>query len=170
MGWDSYRKDTRNNRLWKVWKGIKKRCYQKGHSNYKKYGAKGIRMCDEWKTSSIAFRNWSLNHGYEPGLTIDRIDPCGHYCPENCRWLPFSENLARSDRGKGNKRGPRFPGTVNSPGRPPTKTLTAWGETKLYREWEADPRCSVDRELILSRTGKGWPPEKAVSEPRRVVG
>lgn len=60
------------------------------------YAGRGIQVCAEWDNYP-AFRAWALAHAYEVGLSIDRIDPAGHYEPGNCRWIPFAENarLAR---------------------------------------------------------------------------
>ena len=38
-------------KVYKLWQNIKSRCYNNKHNSYKYYGAKGVKMCDEWKTS-----------------------------------------------------------------------------------------------------------------------
>ena len=39
-----------------------------------------------------------MENGWKKGLTIDRIDNDGDYCPENCQWLTQSENVAKAHR------------------------------------------------------------------------
>ncbi len=73
-------------RLYSVWAGMKHRCYQHSCKMFCHYGARGIRMCDEWRNSFIAFQSWALTNGYKTGLSIDRINNDGHYEPSNCRW------------------------------------------------------------------------------------
>ena len=79
-----------NSRLYKVWKSMKQRCYNKNNTPYKKYGGRGIKVCNEWKNDFISFYNWAMRNGYDESKTtkeqsIDRIDVNGNYEPNNCR-------------------------------------------------------------------------------------
>lgn len=88
-----------NTRLYSIWTGIKRRCYNPHDKSYQKwYGSKGIRMCDEWKNSFVQFRDWSISNGYTEALTIDRIDSYGNYEPSNCRWVtPQTQSTNKSN-------------------------------------------------------------------------
>lgn len=79
-----------NSRLYRIWAGMKARCYGKTSSSYPQYGLRGIKVCDDWKSSYISFKKWSLNNGYSDSLTLDRINANGDYCPNNCRWVSMS--------------------------------------------------------------------------------
>ena len=69
-------------------------CERSSATQFKWYGAKGIKVCDEWD-DFLKFKTWALNNGYEENLTIDRIDPAKNYEPSNCRWITREENSKR---------------------------------------------------------------------------
>lgn len=82
-----------NKRLSSIWRGMRNRCYYESNLQYKDYGGRGIKICEEW-TGEPGFANfvkWSKNNGYKDGLEIDRINVDGNYEPNNCRWATHKE-------------------------------------------------------------------------------
>lgn len=76
--------------LYGVWAAMKRRCNNPNSCYYKEYGGRGIRVCADW-LEYIPFKEWSLNNGYQNGLSIDRIDSNGNYEPANCRWTTMKK-------------------------------------------------------------------------------
>ncbi len=84
---------------YKVWQDMKMRCYCKSNDHYRRYGKRGIKICDEWKNNFVAFIE-DMGLKPFPEAQIDRIDNDGDYEPKNCRWVTRIENRRNTSRNK----------------------------------------------------------------------
>ena len=132
-----------NLRLYRIWTGIKQRCYNEKYNDYKDYGAKGVIMCEDWKNNYESFYIWAINNGYSDSLSIDRIDTTGNYEPNNCRW-------ADDETQANNKRN--------------TLYFNIDGEKKSLHQICQEK--GVDKTLIYSRLWNGWNLEDALNTPK----
>lgn len=98
-----FKYNARNNRLYRIYYGMKTRCYNPNESTYHRYGGRGILICNEWLNSFEAFQEWALSHGYKNNLSIDRINNDGNYEPSNCRWATAKEQANNRSINKKNK-------------------------------------------------------------------
>jgi hypothetical protein len=87
-------------RLNSIWRQIRYRCSNPHSHQYQYYGGKGIKVCTEWQ-EFIPFQTWAMANGYQDNLTIERKDSNKDYCPENCTWIPQSEQQKTSSNSKG---------------------------------------------------------------------
>lgn len=138
----SYKHGMTNTRLFRIWQNIRGRCYCKTNVDYKDYGARGIKMDEEWRDNFINFYNWAINNGYKDNLSIDRIDVNGNYEPSNCRW---ANNYTQANNKRNNKRY-EYNG-------------------KLYTIRELSNMSNLSYSIIQSRIYSGWSIEKAISIP-----
>lgn len=132
-------------RLYRIWAGIIQRCCN-NHKKYEwdKYGGRGIFVCDEWRNSFEAFRDWSISNGYNDSLTIERKDNGGPYAPWNCRWATTYEQ-------NNNKR--------------TSKRITYNGETRTVREFADEYGLAYS--CLYARLEAGWDIERALLTPSK---
>lgn len=121
---------------------MKWRCDNPNCPQYKNYGARGITICDEWRNDIRAFIRWAYVSGYKPGLTIERIDVNGNYCPENCTWIS-NEDQWKNRREKCNKH---------------------FGGARISLKAVCKER-GLDYSVIKERLTLGWELSKALSTP-----
>lgn len=82
-------------RLYAAWHGMKQRCRNPNHKDFKYYGARGIDVCERWES----FENFMSDMGTRPeGKTLDRIRVNENYSPDNCRWATHVEQRANQRR------------------------------------------------------------------------
>lgn len=134
-------KNGKAERLYIIWRGMKRRCLSPKEPAFQDYGARGIGLDSVWAENYLEFKSWALKNGYKKDLTIDRKNNNGSYTPENCTWSD-RKHQARNRRS--------------------SRLLTAFGKTQTIAEWSEQTGLSQPR--IVSRLNKlNWDAEKAVS-------
>lgn len=135
----------RNHPLYSIWTSMRNRCYWDKHHRSKNYKLRGIIVCEEWKNDFVSFYNWSIENGWVKGLSIDRINNDGNYCPSNCRWATVKEQ---------------------SRNRTSNVWLTINGDKKIAKDWSLI--YGVQPATIHQRLKKGWSHEEAVFGKKKI--
>lgn len=130
--------------LYNAYNSMINRCENPNVINYNNYGGRGIKICEEWRNDFKKYYDWCMENGWAEGLSVERIDNNGNYCPDNCKLATRIEQCA-------NKR--------------TTRRITAWGETKSASLWAMDLRCKATYHSIIYRVKHGWSAEDAISKP-----
>lgn len=120
------------------WSDMLDRCENPNNERYKDYGGRGIVVCGEWHDFKSFWND--MKGSYSEGLTIDRIDVNGNYCPENCKWSTQKEQA-------NNRRNNHW--------------LTYNGTTQTISQW-ADV-IGIKYDTLSARIRRGWTTERALT-------
>lgn len=132
-------------RLYQTWKNMRQRCNNPNRSDYKRYGGRGITICDEWNDYNT-FRDWALSNGYSDNLSIDRIDVNGNYEPSNCRWV---DGIIQANNVRNNR------------------IITF--ENSTYTMAEFARKIGISYPSLQHRLDRGWSIDKIAQTPQRGV-
>jgi hypothetical protein len=132
---------TRSHRSWRE---MIDRCTRPTRSDYRHYGGRGIKVCERWSSLDNFFEDM----GERPdGMSLDRIDVNGDYCPDNCRWASRREQCLNTRR---------------------NVLMTFNGETRCVSEWSEI--YGIRYGTVYARIKRGLTPEevlRAGRSPRR---
>lgn len=86
--------------LYKTWCDMVARCERPGHTSYRRYGARGIRVFERWHDVGAFIADIEATIGPRPdGMSLDRIDNDGNYEPGNVRWATWKQQARNTGRG-----------------------------------------------------------------------
>lgn len=131
-------------RIHNIWLGMRQRCEKPKSQGWKKYGAKGIRVCAEWSKFET-FRDWAYANGYTDELTIDRIDPRGNYEPSNCRWV--TQKVQQNNRSNNVR-------------------IAYNGKEHTLNEWSA--LTGIPVHILYDRNYRGWSADRIFNQAIRI--
>lgn len=124
-----------------VWSSMKARCLNPRHKNFAEYSQRG--MWPPWQTDFLAFLE-HIGPRPSPWHTVERIDNSRGYFPGNVRWATATEQAS-------NRRSTVW---IEHDGK--RLTVTQWAHA-----------LGLQAATIHKRLERGWPPERAITEPVR---
>lgn len=132
---------AKNTPTYRSWTSLRSRCNNPNDLAYKRYGGRGITVCERWNS----YENFVEDMGERPeGTSIDRINNDKGYEPGNCRWAtPIEQENNKSSN----------------------RIVTVDGESKTVADWAR--HLGVNRVSLQNRFHLGWSDERAIKEPFR---
>ncbi len=124
---------------YRAWRGMKSRCHNPSSEHYQYYGAKGVTVCEAWRSSFTAFYQ-HIGPKTDPTHSVERIDCTGNYEPGNVKWGTEEEQA-------NNRRD--------------SVRLTAFGETMTVAQWAR--KLGQLEHRIYARLKYGWGTEDALT-------
>lgn len=125
----------------RAWVHMKQRCMNAKRREYKHYGGRGIRVCDQWLNSFLTF---FADVGQRPSdqHSIDRIDVNGNYEPGNVRWATQQEQVENTRV---------------------VRMVTIGAKTQSISAWERE--MGLSKGQVRAREASGWRLEDAILTP-----
>lgn len=78
-----------NTKTYYAWQSMKKRCDNPNTKHFKRYGGRGITVCQRWLNS---FESFLEDMGLCPEkMLLERVDNEKGYSSENCKWATMEE-------------------------------------------------------------------------------
>lgn len=130
------------------WRCMIDRCVRPKNKDFKRYGAKGVRVCDRWlfgEDGKTGFECFAEDMGPRPSRqhSIHRLEDAD-YEPQSCVWATDLEQQN---------------------GRTNNIRVTISGETKTLSQWAR--HFSISRATITTRMRAGWHTVAAITSPTR---
>jgi hypothetical protein len=131
---------SHNSGAYNSWGMMRYRILNKNGAQFHDYGGRGIKICKRW----MNFENFYEDMGERPpGMTLDRIDNNGNYCPSNCRWTTKKKQNNNSRR---------------------NVMLTHGGKTQTLTQWAIELKVSPWR--LFGRRRRGLPAHLILTQPK----
>lgn len=111
-----------NKSSYNTWRAMMRRCYVPTDKDYPRWGGRGVKVAEAWHDYASFVRDMGEPEGDQ---TLDRQDPDGDYCKENCRWATKTvqaRNIRVPKRNRSGaigvtKRGPSWYGEITCRGK-----------------------------------------------------
>ena len=128
----------RKNRERGIWNGMIQRCGDPEHPMYKRYGGRGIKVCESWMT----FENFIKDMGKRPSVhhSIDRRNNDKGYSPDNCYWATRSQQARNTSR---------------------NRYFEFNGMNMCMADWAKE--LGITSSLLWTRHSRGWPIERLLT-------
>lgn len=136
-------------REWRIWSGMKTRCGNPKVKSFPDYGGRGIKVCERWLTGDgyrSGFECFIADMGMRPTPkhSLERKNNEGHYEPGNVVWATRAEQ-AKNTRA--------------------TRRIVFGGAERTSHQWSEV--TGIPATEINKRLGRGWSPERALTQPLR---